>query len=162
MQSHVDLSPTVKRRRPRDSIDRSGNEIVTVGHPSVGSDVPVEILRNVYLGGGFVRSPVIPSRAFGGLSPLLGGTKHLRAISDPADAEPGWRNAFAYTPSSTFPPVRTLPPAKRKRILVTGGAGFVGSHLVDRLMFMGSVMFCLDPSVDEGVAYSRMRICLRV
>lgn len=32
----------------------------------------------------------------------------------------------------------------RKRILVTGGAGFVGSHLVDRLMTDGHEVIALD------------------
>jgi len=30
------------------------------------------------------------------------------------------------------------------RILVTGGAGFIGSHLIDRLMAQGQVVICLD------------------
>ena len=30
------------------------------------------------------------------------------------------------------------------RILVTGGAGFIGSHLIDRLMEQGHEVVCLD------------------
>jgi len=30
------------------------------------------------------------------------------------------------------------------RILVTGGAGFIGSHLIDRLMQAGHDVICLD------------------
>lgn len=33
---------------------------------------------------------------------------------------------------------------ERKRILVTGGAGFVGSHLCERLLDEGHEVFCLD------------------
>lgn len=32
----------------------------------------------------------------------------------------------------------------RKRILVTGGAGFIGSHLIDRLLGMGHEVLCVD------------------
>ncbi|WKY07614.1 hypothetical protein Q1695_007238 [Nippostrongylus brasiliensis] len=46
--------------------------------------------------------------------------------------------------SKTFPDVRFRNEEKRKRILVTGGAGFVGSHLVDRLMMDGHEVIALD------------------
>jgi UDP-glucuronate decarboxylase len=53
-------------------------------------------------------------------------------------------NAISYTTLTRFPPVKLLPPSSRKRVLVTGGAGFVGSHLVDRLMILGHEVTVLD------------------
>jgi UDP-glucuronate decarboxylase len=53
-------------------------------------------------------------------------------------------HSISYTTLSRFPPVKLLPPSNRKRILVTGGAGFVGSHLVDRLMLLGHEVTVLD------------------
>jgi UDP-glucuronate decarboxylase len=32
----------------------------------------------------------------------------------------------------------------RKRVLVTGGAGFLGSHLIDRLLALGDEVLCVD------------------
>ncbi|XP_015122246.1 UDP-glucuronic acid decarboxylase 1 [Diachasma alloeum] len=43
-----------------------------------------------------------------------------------------------------FPTVKFLNYKNRKRILVTGGAGFVGSHLVDRLMLEGHEIIVAD------------------
>ncbi|XP_038051305.1 UDP-glucuronic acid decarboxylase 1-like [Patiria miniata] len=43
-----------------------------------------------------------------------------------------------------YPEVRYLPESERKRILITGGAGFVGSHLTDRLMLEGHEVTVVD------------------
>ncbi|KAI8498797.1 UDP-glucuronic acid decarboxylase 1-like isoform X5 [Branchiostoma floridae x Branchiostoma belcheri] len=45
---------------------------------------------------------------------------------------------------SKYPKVKFLMEKDRKRILVTGGAGFVGSHLVDRLMMDGHEVVVMD------------------
>lgn len=44
----------------------------------------------------------------------------------------------------SYPDVLKLPQKKQKRILVTGGSGFVGSHLVDRLMMQGHYIIVID------------------
>lgn len=46
--------------------------------------------------------------------------------------------------TSTFPPIKVLPTTEALRILVTGGSGFVGSHLVDRLMLAGHTVIVVD------------------
>lgn len=53
---------------------------------------------------------------------------------------------FLQTKSSTkdYPEVKFLNYQDRKRILITGGAGFVGSHLVDRLMLAGHEVIVVD------------------
>ena len=44
----------------------------------------------------------------------------------------------------SYPPVKTIPESDRLRILITGGSGFVGSHLVDRLMLAGHQITVVD------------------
>ncbi|KAJ9479293.1 UDP-glucuronate decarboxylase [Pseudozyma hubeiensis] len=54
------------------------------------------------------------------------------------------RAPFAHPSSYGYLPTRVLPVEEKKRILITGGAGFVGSHLVDRLMLLGHEVLVID------------------
>ena len=98
------------------NLPRTAKPTVThVGHSRNQTLLPLETLRSIYLGD-------LPGRL--------------------QDNDQG---TLTYDHSrKKYPPIRNTPSTEKKRILVTGGAGFVGSHLVDRLMLMGHEVIVLD------------------
>src|SRR3954468_670266 len=48
------------------------------------------------------------------------------------------------TPPSPRSPEKEMRDSQRKRVLVTGGAGFLGSHLCERLLAQGNDVLCVD------------------
>ncbi|KAG7096603.1 UDP-glucuronic acid decarboxylase 1 [Marasmius oreades] len=130
-------------------LDKHGQEITTVGFNRFGfdSEVSIEALRALYLR---------PHYGYTSDSSDTAGTnaaddEALKATAGTSDAAYQSKsiyhpdiNSISYTTLSRFPPVKLLFPSMRKRVLVTGGAGFVGSHLVDRLMLLGHEVTVLD------------------
>lgn len=128
-------------------MDKNGNVINTVGFQRFGFDceVPLDLLRSLYLRPHYVvtassgkdedvEEKEIEHAKFTGAYDAY----QSKSIFHP-DIQ-----SISYTTLSRFPPVRLLAPSQRKRVLVTGGAGFVGSHLVDRLMLLGHEVTVLD------------------
>lgn len=140
-----------------DIVARDGSVITSVGTSS-SHPVPIDLLQSLYLG----RRQSIQSEASysqsGRSTPAsnpslasdgpIASTSRLLGRSTPPPAF--WPSSVSYTTTVTFPSVRKLPAKERKRILVTGGAGYVGSHLVDRLMLMGH-------DVSFGIIYYYFR-----
>jgi UDP-glucuronate decarboxylase len=121
---------------------------MSVGFQRFGfdSEVPLDVLRALYL-----RSHYVVTAGEQTVSELDARQEadHARfiqgntAYQSKSIYHPDIKS-ISYTTLSRFPPVKLLPPSGRKRVLVTGGAGFVGSHLVDRLMLLGHEVTVLD------------------
>ncbi|GAA5888138.1 hypothetical protein JCM6882_000293 [Rhodosporidiobolus microsporus] len=142
-------------------LDRDGRVLSEVG--GEGEEVPLDLLQSLYLSSPLSPPPdalsfpsVEPTDPSGLTSPTAAGfssinnpAAHSRTTSISSERYapqhvPNWPSAVAFTSRTTFPPVKKLPRGQKKRILVTGGAGFVGAHLVDRLLFLGHDVVVLD------------------
>ncbi|KAI0035627.1 UDP-xylose synthase [Vararia minispora EC-137] len=141
---------TVPEVEPLRTLDKNGKEITTVGFQRFGFDceVPLDVVRALYLRPHYV----ITEAANGDVSDVLDSqeeagharfTKGFSAYQSKSIFHPETQS-ISYTTLTRFPPVKLLPPSQRKRVLVTGGAGFVGSHLVDRLMLLGHEVTVID------------------
>ncbi len=125
-------------------MDKNGKEITTVGYNDFGFDsvVPLDALRTLYLRPHYVTT-TSDKEASEEANHALFSKGEFAAYQSKSIYSPA-TSSISYTTLTRFPPVKLLSPSNRKRILVTGGAGFVGSHLVDRLMLLGHDVTVLD------------------
>ncbi|KAI9449629.1 NAD-P-binding protein [Lactarius psammicola] len=152
------------------TLDKNGSEITSVGFERFGFDceVPLDVARSLYLRPHYVitasddETNGIDTREEDSHARFTKGhaAYQSKSIYHPQS------QSISYTTLTRFPPVKLLPPSNRKRVLVTGGAGFVGSHLVDRLMLLGHEVTVLDnfftgskTSVSHWVGHPNFELC---
>ncbi|GAA5954769.1 hypothetical protein JCM21900_005899 [Sporobolomyces salmonicolor] len=152
-------TPSIRSMPSFSTLDRDGAVITSVGGPGEDDDgVPLDLLQSLYLSNPLSPSPETPTFASSQSSNPPPATQPPSSIPFPTHSRQAsissdrysphrvvdWPRSVSFTTRTTFPPVKKLSRQARKRILVTGGAGFVGSHLVDRLMFLGHDVVVLD------------------
>lgn len=130
-------------------MDIQGNVITSVGNVRFGfnSEVPLDTLRSLYLRPHYVITTTdVDQPTEDQEGPQHAKLRRSTSFSPYQSKSIYSRldNTISYTTLSRFAPVTLLQPSERKRILITGGAGFVGSHLVDRLMLLGHEVTVLD------------------
>ncbi|KZV71407.1 NAD(P)-binding protein [Peniophora sp. CONT] len=132
---------------PIKTLDKNGEEITTVGFDRFGFDceVPLDVVRALYLRPHYIVTQTTDEANIDSKEDVAHAkfTGQFAAYQSKSIFHPD-SQSISYTTLSRFPPVKLLPPSQRKRVLVTGGAGFVGSHLVDRLMLLGHEVTVLD------------------
>ncbi|GAA5992036.1 hypothetical protein JCM11641_003147 [Rhodosporidiobolus odoratus] len=143
-------TPSVRSTASAPPLDKDGNSFVG----SAGEEVPLDLLQSLYLSSPLSPPPGIPSFQSSAVpssasSQTAQPSSHTRTTSISSERfSPqlvhNWPAAVSFTTRTTYPPVKRLPRQQKKRILVTGGAGFVGAHLVDRLLFLGHDVVVLD------------------
>ncbi|KAI9448554.1 NAD-P-binding protein [Lactarius indigo] len=138
--SEFPLKMTASNVQSIRTLDKNGGEITSVGFERFGFDceVPLDVVRSLYLRPHYVITA--SDDETDGID-TKEEDSHARFTKGHAAYQ---SNPISYTTLTRFPPVKLLPPSGRKRVLVTGGAGFVGSHLVDRLMLLGHEVTVLD------------------
>jgi UDP-glucuronate decarboxylase len=132
------------------TLDKNGDEITSVGFQRFDFDceVPLDVVRSLYLRPHYVMTSTEGEGEAEAISTKEEDdharfTRGHSAYQSKSIYHPQ-SQSISYTTLSRFPPVKLLPQSGRKRALVTGGAGFVGSHLVDRLMLLGHEVTVLD------------------
>jgi GDP-mannose 4,6 dehydratase len=90
---------------------------------------------------GRVRAVRVLLRAFNGTRAHTGGE---RGCTSPLEACSTTRKVESKMTESLLPMHNGSPALTERRVLVTGGAGFIGSHLCERLLERGDEVLCVD------------------